>query len=393
MLERAEGQAGTRMISLRDYALPTMPAEHALRALWRRFKRRFESRVQDPVIASPKLKTTTALALDDAARPPACGPLLEDFDDAVATWLAEPSAARHFLVILPPCDDANVIDAWARSRGFTTLEAPPRAMPGDDVPATSTLLPQAPEGGLLVIPNLERWFLRRRTGLVQVRALLHDISRSQTPCLIGCNSWAWAFLVKAASADLMLSNPMTFRPFDADRLGRWFSQIAGNDEAQAIRFRLASSGDDVLERNAEGTLKSSALQQLAARSLGIPWTAWHLWRQSLRTGRTAPDSSGDESADDAAERVLWIEQTDDVPLPAGHEESSLLVLHALLLHGSLDEKELAAVLPDAASLATLPALVRGGFISLRRNEWAVAAEAYPAIRNALKADGYPVGAL
>lgn len=381
------------LIPLEDYEAPPMPAEHALRVLWRRLQLRLGISAASPTDDDSKLSSAPLVVLDDVAGPPACGPLLKDFDAAVAARFATSSAAKNLLVILPPCDDSHVIEAWARSRGFTTLEAPPHRIHEDPHEPPAVVLPHTTEGSLLVIPNLEHWFLRRRNGLVQVRLLLHAISQSSTPCLVACNSWAWAFLVKAASADLVLPHAMTFQPFDANRLARWFTEMANGDQTGDLKFLVAGSAENVFERNAAGDFKSTALQQLAARSLGIPWTAWHLWRQSIRTRDINDGKSPSQISETRERRIFWIAQIDDLQLPAGHEESALLVLHALLIHGSLSESDLAKVLPDASGLTMLVALERSGFITFRKNQWSANPEAYPMIRKSLKADGYPVGAI
>lgn len=316
---------------------------------------------------------------------------MNDFDAAVSAWLANPGPARHLLVILPPCDDSHVVEEWARARNLLVLHAPLRLEHDHELASTGMTLPAVPVDSVLVIPNLEQWFLRRRKGLVRVRALLQAISRSPAPCVVTCNSWAWKFLVRSVKADLVLTNPMTYRAFDADRLAGWFSAGAENSAAGHVQFRLADSGADVMARDSAGELKSKAMQQLAARSLGIPSTAWQLWRRSLMTSFTGDGADGTAVSESKNRQVFWIRPIEDVQLPAGYEEEALFVLHALLVHGALSEAELIAVLPDPASSSLLTALGNRGFVEARAGRWSVNAGAYPAIRKALQADGYPAG--
>lgn len=452
----------TGLVPLADYRSPGMPAEHVVRAMWRRLKERFSSAEPDPVRADNRLQATTLKVLDEVVAPPACGPLLDDFDAAVRAWVDEPKGSFHCVVVLAPCDSTDLIGSWAQSRGHAVLCAPDRSqghaltvIPGagtKKAPAAQAekssaqgaqndcLTPGNPSS-LLVIPRLESWFLRRRNGLLAVRALLAELQQSERRCLIGCNSWAWAFLVRAAGAALVLPSPRTFVAFDAKRLQAWFSELATAQQngMKSTVFRLAHSGADVLETKNGGVLACNYLQELAARSNGIPWVAWHLWRDALRTGidavetrkangharasapgkapgnqagqtgtssgsgvsaRTAAGLEGDvqggtapEKSLPAHERTFWITSVPDPDLPHHQDDNALLVLHALLIHGALDTAELLSVLPDATAAEVLPALLRSGFLEKQGNRLAVKPAAYPALRRALLANGFPMGAL
>ena len=450
------------LVPLADYRSPGMPAEHVVRAMWRRIKDRFSSAEPDPVRADNRLQPTTLKVLDEVVGPPACGPLLDDFDAAVRAWVDEPNGTFHCVVVLPPCDSTDLIGIWAKSRGHAVLCAPDRsqghaltvisgegtekaqaaqAEKGSVGGADSDCLTPGNSSSLLVIPRLESWFLRRRNGLLAVRALLAELQQSDRRCLIGCNSWAWAFLVRAAGAALVLPSPRTFVAFDSIRLQAWFSELAAGEKSatENIVFRLAHSGADVLETKDGGGLACNYLEELAARSNGIPWVAWHLWRNALRTGIDAVETrkanghagakapgkeldtqagqsnaafdsdasvqairgpEGDakavtapEKGIPADERTFWITNVPDPDLPHHQDDNALLVLHALLIHGALDTAELLSVLPDATAAEVLPALLRSGFLEKQGSQLAVMPSAYPAVRRALLADGFPIGEL
>ena len=383
------------MIALSDYQAPTMPTENAMRRLYKRVKQHIQSLRKpgsEPVLTERKFEPATLKALDKLAGPPACGPLLDDFDVALTDWRADPAGLCHYLVVLPPCDPNNVLAAWAQSRGHALLDAPPRHRLHEAQPIR---FPEGDDDALLVIPRLEDWFLRHRNGLASVRTLFAELAESNRRCLIGCNSWAWAFLVKSAGAALVLPQPMSFAPFHALRLQQWFSELAAQEADSRVVFRLAGSGADVLQKKDDGHLNNSYLEQLASRSHGIPWVAWHQWRQSLHTRLDAGESSPSATENDS--RTLWINDVEDksrpleLPLPLDDQESGLLVMHALLMHGSLNAAELAAVLPYPAGSGVLAALLRAGFIQKHGDLLAPQAGAYPAIRSALKAAGFPLG--
>ncbi|MBP8091797.1 MAG: hypothetical protein KAY08_03095 [Giesbergeria sp.] len=429
--QAADKQPPLGLVPLGDYRSPGMPAEHVVRALWRRLKERMGSSNPDPVRSASRLEDATLQALDEVVGPPACGPLLDDFDAAVRAWLDEPNGSFHCVVVLPPCDSTDVIGSWAQSRGLAVLGAPERDQghvlslvagtvskahdSGADRPEQSPAFTPEGKAPLLVIPRLEAWFLRRRNGLLAVRALLAELQQAERRCLIGCNSWAWAFLVRAAGAALVLPGPRTFVAFDAQRLHAWFSELAAPLQQGGVAFRLASNGADVLATKDGGALASNYLSELAARSNGIPWVAWHLWRDALRTGIDAsqngkeqeqeperPSESQSQSTEQRTgapvqngvqdgKRTFWIMDVPDPDLPHHQDDNALLVLHALLMHGALRKEELLSVLPDATAVEVLPALLRTGFLAQREGWLSVQPAAYPAVRRALLADGFPMG--
>ncbi len=410
------------LLPLDDYRAPAMPADGALRTLWWRVKKQFRPSAEaDAVRDENRLRATTLQLLDEVAPGPACGPLLQGFDAAVDGWLHEPHGSQHRVLVLPPCDAGDVLGEWAQARGHDVLHGPERSRSGAPPPrppqrhasaaAGTDFLPQDGDDALLVIPRLEDWFVRQRNGLHAVRALLAELQHTRRRCLIGCNSWAWAFLVRAAGAAVALPSPLAFPAWDARRLRAWFSALAAQAGAQPVVFRLASSGADVLAPRGEDDAPDcepdcNYLAELAARSHGIAWVAWHLWRKALRTGIDAGDgqpggAQGGRPAARAAsghgagagERTFWIADVPDPALPPHHEDDALLVLHALLIHGGMDQPELLSVLPDGTATETLPALLRAGFVEQHGGRVRLLPSAYPATRRALLADGFPAGVI
>ena len=301
---------------------------------------------------------------------------------------------RLFTLVVPPCDTAATLATWARTRGHELL---PEVDRNDLIGPPSASNQRDLSGkGLLVIPRLEHWFLRERNGLHALRALLSQLASIDRHCLVGCDSWAWPFVVKSAGADLALSRPQTFEPFDARRLREWFATLARGGDGIATTFRRAGDGEDVLACDDDGEPRSAHLRQLAARSGGIPWVAWHLWRASMKV------SAGDEPMSDRAARAtasdartVWIAGADEIKLPSSNEDRSLLVLQALLLHGGLTSAGINAVLPTTGEPDMLAALVTSGH--LRRDPVGgrhhIRPAAYPAVRKALQAAGFPTGAM
>ena len=374
-----------------DYKRPAMPTEETFRRWWRQV-RMFAKGDEEPAFERPDmLQSATLEQLDEIVAPPACGPLLRELDATLHDWIADPSPPIWLrVVIMPPCDEMAVVEAWAREHGHQVLAAPER----DDLVSGRGVPPPDLDGeGLLVIPQLERWFLRSRVGLGTVRALLARLVQLERHCVVGCNSWAWEFLAKAASVNIMLPPGLTFVAFDAGRLRTWFAELAAADGTHEVVFRLPKTGEDVLGLDHKGKPKSDYLEKLASRSLGVPWVAWHLWRTSLRAAREKADGNGEDNGREpkdkrANERTLWVAELEDYPLPTGHEQDVLLVLHALLLHGSLTAAELAEVLPAGNWQAVLPALLRIRLMEKAGEGLRCAPGAYPAIRDELAGAGF-----
>lgn len=421
------------------YQWPTFPTEHALKRFLRPILKRLRHRDDAPHVAKDRLRRTSTDPGAARAAQPACGILQRELAATLDEWASSPNDVDSLrLVILPPCEESDLIEHWARANGHR-LVTPPRmdlatlalevldptrvefdcTPPPDPLGARLTdLVPDLrpiEDGEIFVIPRLEHWFLRHPRGLGLVRALLDELDTSKRRHVVGCNSWAWGYLQKAIGADLILPRGMTFCAFDADRLRKWFVEpgVCKRGEDLQTTFRLAKSGDAVLRipSQADGSPadesvgKSAAgpandagedyFRTLAAHSLGIPWVAWRTWHESLRS-RIDPDDEGESDGRSKAlkdRHTVWISDFEDFVLPPGREQDSLLVLHALLLHDALDSARLRAVLPSALSRATVPALLSAGLIEHSEHGLRCRALAYPAIRRELVKAGFPVDRL
>lgn len=372
-----------------------MPTQETVRRLLDRLSHSIVGRFKNddkPAVAKDKLHRITRSALDNVVAPPSCGPLVRELEATITTRISSPDPlTRSTLVVLPPCDRSCVIRSWADQNGHQILEPPTRSelIVGIDEP-----LPALDGDGVLVIPRLECWFLRHHGGLNRLRQLLTALDRLDRPCLIGCNSWAWRYLVAAVDADLVLPSGITFQAFDAERLHHWFSEMVGEDGLKALRFRLSDSGKDVMAVDGNGKIENDYFQTLAATSLGIPWVAWHLWRRSLRAENGDLQTNSDDAIDQQLdEQTLWIAALEEFKLPGSSRESALLVLQSLLIHGELSETELAITLPMQGIAAVLPALRTAGFIDRDGDIYRCHPAAYPSIRSGLSAAGLAVDKL
>ena len=408
-LADGHGEDDAEFVPLADYVAPEGPATDLLERLWSRAKRLVAREEDDRVVVDDRLRRPSRAALGDLTAFPDCRLLGQELDRTLEGWLAadpaDGAAPDHLrLIVTPSCDVRGLLETWARRHALESLEPPSRGalLRRGELPAPSL------EGeGVLVVPRLEEWFLRHRHGLGAVRGLLASLATGERRCLIGCNSWAWRFLRRVADADLLLPEPLTFAPFDAERLRRWFAELAEAEGTRAVRFREAGAGTDVFSRDADDAFESDYLETLAARAGGVPWVAWSLWRLSLRTvdeidekperdeaaeasaaageRREARDGPDAEAAD---VDELWLVRPGEPELPFGHERTARLVLHALLLHGPLDGETLAEVLPLVGESNVVPALERSGFVERDGTRYRCAPAAYVTVLESLQTAGF-----
>ena len=375
---------------LGNYEWPSMPADDVARSALTRLKRLFAP--SDPaIVADKRLKRATRGTLDHVVPRPASGPLVQDLEETFGQWAGEPSPTRLNVVVLPPCDQNDILHEWAKSHGHELLPPPDRAGLFQSRPISEVGL--AGEG-LLVIPALERWFLRNRLGLAAVRSLLTRVSDGERKCLVACNSWAWAFLNKAIEVELLLPHPLTIKAFDATRLRQWFAELAAHAETETTQFRFTASGKEIDLADPESPA-DDYFKKLAARSLGIPWVAWHQWRQSLRSRAQNADEAvpGESPKPMAEQQTLWIAELEEFTLPSRHEPDELIILQALLIHGALSLEELESVVPVSRVEGISHALLGAGLVERRDGQFRCRPAAYPSVRAGLSAAGFPIDEL
>ncbi|MDY8109813.1 hypothetical protein U0C82_11755 [Fulvimarina sp. 2208YS6-2-32] len=389
----AAGKPAT-FIPIDEYRRPPLPTEETFRRLYSKILAMVQRSKPDPIMAEEQLQKATLELLDDVVAPPAAGPVIGELQATLGPWLAEKKPVRHIAtIVLPPCDENGIIETWARRHGHGIVEAPAR---GDLLSSFGDpVLPDLTGEGPLVIPRLERWFLRHRDGLKTVRGLLAAIDVVDRQVVVGCNSWAFEFLSMAVGANMILPEGKTFQAFDEMRLYDWISELSQAEESTNITFRLPQNGKNVMDLDEDGTLRADTFKTLAGRSLGIPWVAWHMWRRSLRLG-SDPDLEIETDADgrsETDEQVLWVAALDEYVLPADRDQTVLLVLHALILHGGLTADELRLVLPSVGESNVVSALISAGFVQRHDTLLKCRAAAYPAIREGLMSAGFPMDRL
>jgi hypothetical protein len=242
-----------------------------------------------------------------------------------------------------------------------------------------------PSENWLVIPQLERFFVRHPLGLELLRRLLHLLHDARRPILVGCDSWPWAFFESAVQISGYWDHCLSMKPLDDERLDRWLRRVARWPEAQILQ---ADNEEPVCKPcdNPDDDAEISRIVHLyAAASRGIPEVA----RAMLQAGLRSESEEGN-----AAGPVLLAKPNgaDFAWLDAAENASVKFVLHAVVLHGALDEATLCQILPFTPTLirAALARLSRGNAIVLEQGLWRIALVNYPRMRQILEGDGFLV---
>lgn len=385
------------MAAANDYCLPADSTPAALRRKWRLLAQLFSRQDQRDTLAQPEatLSSLPPAQLDRLAPPLRWEGAARAFDQIYAAKAGNAPAPGvvGILVGQPFCGHADILAHWARGRSVRLLE-PPTAQEilAADVQWLTRCCDSGP--GLWALPALERCYLRNANGLALVRGFLDlAFSGALGPGVIGCDSWAWAYLQRICAWPA--TPVLTLQAFDGAALTALLLQPE-TQPTQAVRFLSAHSGISLLPEPEDGeedaqTPVSPELRQLAARCRGNLGVAWHFWRERLRT---AIEPQATQTGDDAPPPTdaIWVAPELEPRAPASDAgDETALVLHALLLHNGLEAPLLATLLPIAAAHLNLQLLHLHALGLVERQDadrWQVTPLAYPGVRAFLRARGY-----
>jgi len=285
-----------QIVPTADYERPTDSQPATLQRRWRALGRLLlgdDKGEAAPARAEADLRALPQLRLANLVPPIDWAP--------AARALGAPDEDTHAPVRLfigqPYCDHAATLAHWACTHDAVVLTPPDSAqILAADQRWLDDLAPA--KGHPWVLPELERCFLRHASGLELLRGFLaRALSGALGPGLIGCDSWALAFIERIWP--LPGTPRLTLQAFDGPALTRYLMQANRGH----VRFLSARSGKPLLpERPADGKADATAaeestcpeLRQLAAHCRGNPGLAWHYWRQRLRA---APEHQPQEQAD------------------------------------------------------------------------------------------------
>jgi hypothetical protein len=380
--------------------------------LWHKANGKLES--DEPELVQKELQGVPVELMDSIVLEPDWGEAVQSLERALQDWQSGfgSGPSLRFIVGAPFSGVPEILSQAAEAFDWKLVEEPSSEEILEGGADWLAELP-AEEMTPLVIPRLEHCYLRHHNGLELMRKLVDWILSNQRPCLIGCNSWAWAYLSKALEMGNLFPLTLTVQAFDGVSLQRWFWDLALRGfGARTLMFRQADNGDVVLppalpaqtedgdEGDADKERKESPdvtdfLARVAAYARGIPGVAREVWRHSLRT---AADGEVEKKAQEAANGdilTMWVKPWSQVDLPRVPDEmdrSKTFVLHSLLLHDGLHPVLLRQLLSISSTdvLETLHHLRDTGLVRTRGLKWIVSPLGYPAVRDFLNREGYLV---
>lgn len=388
-------------VPLSDYHVPTPPAEKVAVGLWssirQMFRRRdavgIELKKEQELHALPEVRLAhlvPSLPWQDAAAA---------LDTTLQDWL-EPGMSDksvNFFIGQPFSSHAEIVALLGRQHGAVEI-APPsseQVLSADESWLDHWPSPQT----FWVLPQLERCFLRHANGLGLARRLMSLAANGQLgKGLIGCDSWAWAYLQRIFPWPR--AQAVTLQAFDAERLQRLLVGLMKMQTKKALHCRSAKNGQPITDNASEGEPPPKEFAELAAHCRGNVAIATTYWRERLRHQPDKDESSDhqesqqDTDESESVEQVWVAGMPPDPELPLGNDEEFFLLLHAILLHGGLPESLLGALLPfsSARCLGLLAQLQQAGIVLCINGRWQVRETAYATVRQLLTGRDYLVDA-
>lgn len=377
-------------VPLAEYAAPQATISRTIKSgikdIWQRFQRK-DTPVHDP---SQDLEYLPPSAVEKVAPPSNWSGAVRALEIAVKDKTGSAEAPSVMMVAgLPGSDNAQILSCLANALGWRLIPAPaPQQILTQDLAwldwTKSTDTPW-------VLPDLGKTYLRHVRGLTLVRQLLARInSKAAGPGVIGCNSWALAYLRRVVPVPF--PKAVVAQAFDDHALGRWLSRRADDGCGRQIHFRQADNGETVLPADVD--VKASAfVNQLAARTFGIPGIALEIWRRALKR---EPDQTADDQASEigfADGITIWVEPWEKLPsfvVPSNLGAASPILMHSLLLHNGLPRDLAVDLLPFSATETdrTLLALTDAGIVQTHQGESKISDRWYPSVKAYLNGEGY-----
>lgn len=390
------------VVPLSGYSLPGFVGLRSAVRKWTSLQRVFR-RTRDesltPVKSEAELRALPQIRLENLVPPVNWAQAARALDTALQDWLRnehqEPSV--RFFIGQPWCDHAAILLQWAKIHDAEFIVPPD---PGQILqPDAHRLQQRQHHDRLWVMPGLERLYVRHADGLGLVRDFLEQAaSGSMGRGIVGCDSWAWAYLQRVWP--LAQPDALTLQAFDGEKLTRLFVCLAQVEVSEHVQFCNAKTGNPVLpgyEDIVHGTYTvSRELKQLAAHCRGNPGTAWSYWRHQLRS---EPESDADgnppvsegSSGKKSGKGVVWLAADFVEPsMPMEADEDMAFILHGLLLHNGLSADTLAEILPLSRNriMSLLLRLLSCGLVNRDGQCWRVSALGYATVREFLRIREY-----
>lgn len=372
----------TSFIAIADYKAPAIPATKLLRKYWQKATALINPPRDKPFMPSDQLAHADEQALRHFFPSPSYHELYDELTATLSDHLdAEAPHPRFWLSI--PEGDPGILVSWAEQHNYRVVQPPARE--GQDAEHEASLRQISEEGGVLVIPTFEQWFLRQPRSVAELRRKMRLIEAHDGPVVISANGFALLFLQQIFDGTPLLAKAMTFRPYRSDRLYPWLFRNFYDGDTRTFVVKDSFSGKALFgETIAEPSPAKFVFNRLAADSRGIPWVAWQILTASLRTRKQVEDGdSTTEVRDGSAE--LWMHAPPSRREAVLHGKNARFVLHALAVHGRLSGEQLEQVIP--CDLASINELCLEGFVHMVDGGFRINPLCYGAVFQALKSAG------
>ena len=384
-----------------DYRIPPGPVTHSVRNRITAFRRLFRNPASEKTAPFTAKDTLQPLSRDriDTIVPPQdwhAAALVMEQTNRERLGTEAPDQPVMLMIGPPGSGHAHVLCAWAghSDRQIITPPSAEQILAGDAAVLFGQIDPDRP----WVFPVLEQAYIRHAQGLDLIRRFLDKaFSGRLGRGIIGCDSWAWAYLRHIWRGRTAV--PFSLQPCEALHLAEHFRRLSDPTGNRPILFRQSDNGLPVLPLQTTEGIPDEAgnfLQFLASHSRGIFGIARAIWRTALRTEPETPMAEGDENQQPATlQPTVWVIPWTRLSLPelpptAGSDEG--VVLHTLLLHKGLESALLPTVLPlsPCRIRETLSRLQEYGLVTRHATIPQVTPLGYPAVRGFLNTQGYPV---
>jgi len=302
--------------------------------------------------------------------------------EALAQQLAGLEAPVSFFITPPHNGHASVVKQWAEEHNITCMPTPALS---EIAEGATQWVESCANHHQWAVPALERCFLRHTQGIQGIREFLERaLSGRLGKGVIGCDSWTYAYLQQVIGIDG--APAFTLQSMEGEQLSRYFKAIATHGGQPPPVYSTRTGNQVLFDSAAKQNEKAphKELQRLAAHCRGHLGIAWHYWRERLRE----PSSSGEVG--------LWlVDALAEAELSTDTGDIATLVLHALLIHGGLDDHSLGQVLPFShhEALNARLALQRKGVVSSYEGRWQVTPLSYARVRQLLESRNYLVDPL
>lgn len=377
-------------IPLADYKAPAVPATKLVQKYWRKTLALLNKGDDQPYMPSDQLAQTDAKAQRQFFPLPNYEALYDELDETlVGAFDHHPPHPMFWLCL--PAGDPGILAGWAARHKYQVLSPPARGDLSAAAGSKDISLPAIQEErGVLVVPELERWFLREPDGVALLTAAMARFEAHDGPVVISANGFALLFLQQLFTGHRLMGKALTFKPFFGDRLYRWLYRTIYQGDTRRFVIKDSQSGRELFGETINAPIPAPAIiSRLAADCRGIPWQAWQNLTATLNTRKQVSDGDSATEVHDTS-AGLWRHAKAQRREHALHADGARFVLYALALHGPLAKEQIAEVVPgDSTSLMdpSLMDLHLEGFVLENDGEYRLNPICYAAIVQALRSAG------